>query len=91
MGVGSTALLGSVVRKRCCNCQHASPGFRIIGRTHHHCQHPTITEEEMGWGSLRDWYSTCEKWQAKTPISEMPNAQSEPPEYLARLSAQQKS
>lgn len=66
------------LRKRCHNCKHASHGFRVITRTHHHRQHPTITEEEMGWGSLRDWYSTCKKWEAKQPVSSVPNARSEP-------------
>ena len=64
-------------RSRCCNCKHASPGFRAFGRTHHHCEHPTITDDEKGWGSLREWYSTCEKWEAKQPVSALPNVQAQ--------------
>ena len=79
MGVGSTALLGSAVRQRCHSCKHASHGFRVIGRTHHHCQHPTLTEDDMGWGSLRDWYSTCGKWEAKTLFPSLPNAGTQRP------------
>ena len=33
----------------------------------------------MGWGSLRDWYSTCGKWEAKTLFPSLPNAGTQRP------------
>lgn len=59
------------VVRRCFNCGHAGKGFKAFGVTNHHCQHPDkdvrdIPPQDCGWGTLREWYSTCAHWERKS-------------------------
>jgi len=36
--------------KKCYNCKHAGRQFKIVGKTHLHCEHPKYTEEDMKSG-----------------------------------------
>lgn len=57
--------------KKCGTCRHGGPHFKIanIG-THLHCVHPDddiadIPPKGTGWGTLREWYATCEHWEQR--------------------------
>ena len=65
--IGSGVDLRRFVR-RCFNCRHASKAFKLSGNTHHHCDHPTVFDgisEPSPWDSLREWHSSCKKWEVK--------------------------
>jgi len=51
--------------RKCYNCKHASPGFKISGQTHHQCNHPKHEEgfksgDLSPWDTLQEFYNTCE-------------------------------
>ena len=50
----------------CYNCKHAGDPFKI-GKgtlTHVHCEHPDKeVRGEHGWGTLREYYNTCNKFE----------------------------
>ena len=59
--------------KRCGTCLHGSSHFKIIGKTHLHCQH---TDEkvagEPGWGTLRNWFDKgCAEWESREEAQKM--------------------
>jgi hypothetical protein len=53
--------------KRCGTCSHGSSQFKIIGKTHLHCQHPEEkVAGEPGWGTLRNWFDKgCAEWKSR--------------------------
>jgi hypothetical protein len=55
-------------RPRCYSCKHGGDAFRIIGKTHLHCQHPeeAVAGEKDGWDTLRLWCDQCKAWEAKS-------------------------
>ena len=58
--------------KKCFNCKHAGPSFKIAGKTHMHCEHPKYTEEDFvngkisPWDTLMEFWQTCEDFEPKT-------------------------
>src|SRR6478752_3503048 len=56
-------------RKRCYNCKHAGSSFKVCGTTNMHCEHPddkiSGAEHQNPWDTLRNFYDTCESWEAK--------------------------
>lgn len=64
-----------VKNKKCYNCKFATKGFKVVGKTHHHCLEPTQYPEaeiEAGnispWDTLREWWDTCEHHKLKIII-----------------------
>ena len=61
----------NVVRPaKCHNCKHASKGFKIVGNTHHQCNHPKHEEgfksgKLSPWDTLQEWYNSCEYHEFK--------------------------
>lgn len=52
---------------KCYNCRFASRGFKVLGKTHHHCFEPTqyppkdMSEYKISpWDTLREWWDKCE-------------------------------
>lgn len=58
-------------RNRCCNCVFAGKMFKISGKSHLHCEHPSYTEEKFlsgefsPWDTLKEFWNTCEKHELK--------------------------
>jgi hypothetical protein len=54
--------------KRCGTCSHGSSHFKIIGKTHLHCQHPSeaVAGPPTGWDTLRNWFDKgCAEWSPR--------------------------
>lgn len=57
--------------KKCYNCKYAGRQFKIVGKTHLHCEHPKYTEEDMKsgkitpWDTLMEFWNTCEDHELK--------------------------
>lgn len=55
---------------KCGNCRYGGTHFKLGQTTHLHCEHPDEKiAGEVGWGTLREWYSTCSEWKAKQTVS----------------------
>lgn len=59
-----------VKKAKCYNCRFASEGFKVVGKTHHHCfeptQHPTKDLQDYKispWDTLREWWDTCQHYE----------------------------
>lgn len=56
-------------RNRCHNCKFAGDQFKIVGKTHLHCEHPRYKQEDFesgklsAWDTLREFWETCGDWQ----------------------------
>lgn len=52
--------------KKCYNCKHAGRQFKILGKTHLHCEHPKYPEADKESGkispydTLMEFWNTCE-------------------------------
>ncbi|WP_394749590.1 hypothetical protein [Spongiimicrobium salis] len=59
-------------KAKCYNCKHAGKQFKIIGKTHLHCEHPIYTKErfESGefspWDTLKEFWNTCNDHEFKS-------------------------
>ena len=58
--------------KMCYNCKHATSQFKVIGKSHVHCQNENIYPSKgfidgnlTAWDSLRAWHNSCEKHKLK--------------------------
>jgi hypothetical protein len=55
--------------KRCGTCAHGGEHFKLPSGTHLHCGHPEIADtpyaRESAWETLREWYSTCHRWEER--------------------------
>jgi hypothetical protein len=50
--------------KKCYNCKHSGRAFKLGKVTHMHCEHPD-TPEEPGWGTLMEFWQTCDMHEFK--------------------------
>lgn len=61
-------------KPRCGNCAHGGKPWKLsYGGTQLHCEHPDkdvadIPPQGLGWGTLRNWYDTCEHWCPKMSL-----------------------
>ena len=57
-------------RKQCFNCKYAGNQFKFCQVTHLHCDHPDEdVRGETGWGTLREFWNVCDKWESKEEAS----------------------
>ncbi len=52
-------------RPRCHNCKYGGDQFKVVGKTHLHCEHPKYTDEDFmdgtisAWDTLMEFSDTC--------------------------------
>jgi hypothetical protein len=63
------------LKKLCVNCKHAGDTFKLGngGIPHLHCHHPDLKDEDMGWGSLREAFCKCDKFEVKERVIKRSN------------------
>lgn len=50
-------------KPKCYNCKHGGQQFKVVGKTHLHCEHPKFTEEDFKSGKISPWDTLMEFWQ----------------------------
>jgi hypothetical protein len=64
------------IKAACLNCKFKGDSFKLGMSNHHHCEHPSYTQEDFDKGlfnaydTLRAFYETCEKHEFKTKLHE---------------------
>jgi len=60
------------MKKACYNCEFSSSQFKVLDKTHVHCQNETMypqkgfeSGELTAWDTLRSWYDSCNYHKAK--------------------------
>jgi hypothetical protein len=59
-------------KAKCYNCKFGGNQFKIAGKTHLHCEHPSYTKEDFEngklspWDTLREFWNTCDNHKLKT-------------------------
>lgn len=57
--------------KKCYNCKHRGNQFKIMDKTHLHCEHPRYTQKDFesgkisAWDTLREFWQTCNDHELK--------------------------